>query len=107
MNERMSAKLSLCIALALGTLSLVGATTLAATPPSTGTPAVSKENREKMAAIHEQMAACLRSDKAIADCHSEMRKSCKDLGPEACPMMSGMHHSGHGHQGPQSMPPKQ
>lgn len=63
-------------------------------------PALSKETREKLAALHEQMAACLRSDKSIADCHAEMRAACtaslKNMG---CPSMGmggrpgiGMHH---------------
>ena len=31
--------------------------------------------REKMAKAHEDMAACLRSDRAIEECHSEMMKN--------------------------------
>jgi hypothetical protein len=57
-------------------------------PPAAdhGTP--SKEMREKMASLHEQMAACLRSDKPIADCRSQMMKSCEDMmGEKGCPMM--------------------
>ncbi len=66
--------------------------------PSPGAPtaqaAPSKETREKMAVLHEQMAACLRSDKDISTCHTEMRKNCHDtLGAEGCPMMG----KGHGH----------
>jgi hypothetical protein len=34
-----------------------------------------KEMREKMAAVHEQMAKCLRSDKSVEDCHHEMMKA--------------------------------
>jgi hypothetical protein len=53
-------------------------------PPS----APSKEMREQMAAVHEKMAACLRSDKAFAGCRDEMQKSCRELmGEQACPMM--------------------
>ena len=57
-----------------------------------------KEVREKMATLHEQMAACLRSDKPLADCHSEMMKSCQDtMGKKDCPMMGhGMMGSGSG-----------
>jgi hypothetical protein len=63
----------------------------AAEPPQPAHPAPSKEMREKMATMHEQMASCLRSDKAIATCHEEMMKSCKDtMGEKGCPMM-GMH----------------
>jgi hypothetical protein len=54
--------------------------------------APTKEMREKMATVHDQMAACLRSDKAIADCHKEMMKQCEDtMGKDNCPMMQ-MHH---------------
>lgn len=51
-----------------------------------------KEQREAMAKNHESMAACLRSDKAIADCHDEMLKSCKES--DVCPMNASMgkHH---------------
>lgn len=51
-----------------------------------------KEQRETMAKNHESMAACLRSDKSIADCHDEMMKNCKDS--DTCPMKGrmGMHH---------------
>lgn len=52
----------------------------------------SKETREAMAVLHEQMAACLRSDKPIEQCRSEMHKACQEkIGPEQCPMMMRMH----------------
>jgi hypothetical protein len=35
-------------------------------------PAPTKEQREKMAVEHDQIAACLRSDRAIEECHKEM-----------------------------------
>lgn len=50
-------------------------------------PALTKEQREKMATLHEQMAKCLRSEKSPADCHEEMKKSCMDMGEDNCPMM--------------------
>jgi hypothetical protein len=63
-------------------------------------PVLSKESREKLAVLHEQMAACLRSDKSIADCHAEMRAACSaSLNNMGCPSMGmggapamGMHH---------------
>jgi hypothetical protein len=64
-----------------------------------------KEQRETMAKNHETMAACLRSDKSVADCHDEMMKACKDN--ELCPMKGrmgmhhGMHHEGRGGKKPQ------
>ncbi len=48
------------------------------------------EMREKMAVGHEKMAACLRSEKDIKDCHKEMRKQCKDTMGDKCPMMGMM-----------------
>jgi hypothetical protein len=60
--------------------------------------AMTKEQRESMAAAHEKMAACLRTDKALDECHGELVKSCHDAkGEGACPMMGGMMHGkGHG-----------
>jgi len=82
--------------LSLAALSLMGAASLAATPPSAPT-TVTKESREKMAVLHEQMAACLRSDKPLADCRAEMRKSCKEsMADQGCPMM-GMGMGKHSH----------
>lgn len=54
--------------------------------PSAAVP--SKEVREKMAMLHEQMAACLRSDKSFAECRAQMRRSCpQTVGAESCPLM--------------------
>lgn len=87
---------------------LIGATTsfAADTPPSATAPAaqsaapapiLSKAQREKLAALHEQMAACLRSDSALADCHAQMQQACREsMGSTGCPglgrrMGPGMH----------------
>jgi hypothetical protein len=44
--------------------------------------------RAQMATVHEQMVACLRSDKPIAECHTEMMKGCqKFMGTQGCSMM--------------------
>lgn len=51
---------------------------------------MTSEQRNKMADMHEKMAACLRSTKPMGECHEEMKNSCKDMG-EACPMMGKMH----------------
>jgi hypothetical protein len=60
----------------------------AADEPPAAPPAPTKEMREQMAAMHEKLAACLRSDKAFADCRDEMQKSCGEMmGQQACPMM--------------------
>jgi hypothetical protein len=46
---------------------------------------LSKETREKMAVLHEQMAACLRSDKSLSECHDAMIRSCQEqLGGDGC-----------------------
>ncbi|HUI63121.1 MAG TPA: hypothetical protein VLX90_23035 [Steroidobacteraceae bacterium] len=62
----------------------------AAEPPSTAAAGPSKEAREKMAAFHEQLAACLRSDKPIAECHKQAMQHHKDMmgmmGKEGCTM---------------------
>ena len=57
--------------------------------------APSKAMREKMAAMHEQMASCLRSDKPMSECRSEMMKRCRMTG-ESCPMMGKMGTGGMG-----------
>lgn len=60
----------------------------AANPPTASAP--TKEMREKMAVLHEQMAACLRSDKSLSECRAEMQKSCHEMmGNQGCAMMMG------------------
>lgn len=79
-------------------------------PQSSSAPrsAPSKAVREKMATMHEQMAACLRSDKSIAECRSDMMKSCSEtVGSQGCSMMGVTGGMGHGHmmQPPSSSAP--
>jgi hypothetical protein len=77
---------------AITALLLLSGTTMtwADTPPPVHRE-LSKETREKMAALHEQMAACLRSDKSLAECHSMMIQGCHEqLGSDGCPTMTGM-----------------
>ena len=69
---------------------LSGATAALAQDKPATTAEPSKETREKMAVMHEKMAACLRSDKSLADCRNEMRAYCQSLGPSGCPMGPGM-----------------
>lgn len=46
------------------------------------------EQRVNMATAHENMAACLKSDKTLEACHSEMQESCKStMGNQGCFMM--------------------
>jgi hypothetical protein len=47
----------------------------------------SKEMRAQMAQLHEQMAACLKSDKSFADCHQDMMANCPMAKDGNCPMM--------------------
>ena len=51
-----------------------GQTAPTARPMHGDHPAPTKEEREKMAQAHEKMAACLRSDRPMSDCHAEMMK---------------------------------
>jgi hypothetical protein len=51
-------------------------------------PEPSKEMRAKMASVHEQMATCLRSDRPLVECRSEMMTGCQQLmGERGCHMM--------------------
>ena len=54
----------------------------------------SKEDREKMAAAHAQMATCLRSDQDFMQCHDALHKECQTMMGGSCPGMEmgkGMH----------------
>jgi len=78
----------------IASMMIAGASSVfAADEPPAAPPAPSKEMREQMAAMHERMAACLRSDKAIAACRDEMQNNCREkMGEQVCPMMGkGMH----------------
>jgi len=51
-------------------------------------PEMNATQRQEMATAHEKMASCLRSERAVTDCHQEMMDSCKDsMGKNFCPMM--------------------
>jgi hypothetical protein len=56
---------------------LCGCTTFAAETSDAVAVAPSKQAREQMAQLHEKMAACLRSDRALTDCRSEMMRDCR------------------------------
>ena len=66
-------------------------------------PTMTTEQRQTMAAAHEKMAACLRSDKAVEECRSEMMKSCQE-NKGSCPMMGGQG-GPMGHGGRRMQPP--
>lgn len=76
--------------LACGTAVLWAAgAALAADPPTGSHPQPTKEQREKMAEAHEKIAACLRSDRPIDECHAEMKQMHEAM----------MHHHGHDDMG--------
>jgi hypothetical protein len=77
---------------------------VSAEPPASSASAPSKETREKMAAVHEQMAACLRSDKSITECRTETMQKCQAmLGQQSC---RGMGMGNAGMRGMRSPPAK-
>ena len=47
------------------------------------------EMHEKMAAAHQKMVACLKSDKTVQQCRDEMRKECPMAKSGQCPWMDG------------------
>ncbi|MGH8259647.1 MAG: hypothetical protein ACREUG_08150 [Steroidobacteraceae bacterium] len=107
---------TLVSAITLSLFLLTTGATLAADAPAHQM-APSKQMREKMAAMHEKMAACLRSDKPIAECREEMMKDCQAMmAGHGCSMMmgmGGMGNMGHMREGthgpehePSSPPPK-
>ncbi len=68
----------------------------------------SKEDRLKMAAMHQQMSLCLKSDKTLEDCRKEMMANCPMMKDGHCSMMGdsmSMKHHGkmmHGQSGKNS-----
>ena len=76
-------------AIVVAALFAIDGSALAAQEPTAPAPQPSKESREQMARVHEQMAACLRSDKAFTECRAQMQSACHSaMGPH-CPMMMG------------------
>jgi len=81
MHSRIISVSLLCTLIASAFMSGIAMADMATAEPS-------KDLRAKMAAAHEQMAACLRTDRAMSDCREEMMKQChKLMGERACPMM--------------------
>ena len=80
------------VAASIASLLLIGfgSALFAADAPTTAA-APSKEMREQMAALHEQMAACLRSDKSMSECRTQMIQSCQStMGSQGCHTAMGM-----------------
>jgi len=82
-------------------LALLAAPMAFAAEPEKNAPSdPSPEAREKMAAVHQKMAECLRSSRPMAECRAEMTNSCREMmGDSGCPMMGG----GPGGMGPGMM----
>lgn len=84
MTSRTRRKCALIAALALLSVSPA----FAADPEKGTASEPSPEARQQMAAVHQQMADCLKSDRPIAECRAEMTKSCQEMmGERGCPMM--------------------
>jgi hypothetical protein len=59
----------------------------AADPEKAPAATPSAEQRQKMAEVHQRMADCLKSERPMSECRSEMMKGCEGMGRDACPMM--------------------
>jgi hypothetical protein len=69
-------------------LALGSVAAASAADPTATAQVPTKETREKMAVLHEQMAACLRSDKPFTECRAQMMQGCRTTpGAQGCPMM--------------------
>ncbi|MCM2278080.1 MAG: PepSY domain-containing protein [Oligoflexia bacterium] len=52
---------------------------------------MSPADRGKMATLHENLATCLRSNRPLNECRTEMRRNCQEMmGKAGCPMAMGM-----------------
>jgi hypothetical protein len=69
---------------------LCGCSGFAVETPDAVPTAPSNQAREQMALLHEKIVACLRSDRALAECRSEMMHGCHvmeaDRGEQGCRM---------------------
>ena len=83
----MSARIKLLQAMVASSIAIACASsTFAADTTKPECPTPTKEMREKMAAWHEQIATCLRSDKAITECRTELAKNHEEMMREmGCP----------------------
>lgn len=90
-------KCSVLIFIMFGSLLVVPVYAADAPATSAKTTAPTKEQREKMAQAHEKLAACLRSDREVSDCHHEMMEQCKEMKGEECEHMKN--HMRHEHDG--------
>lgn len=90
MNIRYTSSTALVVAIGMALTSSVGAA-----GPETSDATPTREMRNQMAAMHDKVAACLRSDRPFAECRSEMMEGCHSIGTHGCPMMDmKMEHKG-------------
>jgi len=76
--------------LAVASAVLVSGVALAAEAVKPAPVDPSPEQRHKMAEVHQRMADCLVSARPMAECRSEMQKSCQEMmGKAGCSMMDG------------------
>ena len=69
-------------------IALSSAALAADAPAAPATP--TRAMREGMATLHEEMAACLRSEKPLSECRAEMQKHCQAMmGKQGCTRMMG------------------
>lgn len=95
------------VSLLTASIMLAGTASVFAADPPKAPPEPSKETRQQMAAAHEKMAACLRSDKSLTECRNEMHQQCMNMmGGQYCPMMGPMMGKGGPMQGGMMNPPK-
>jgi hypothetical protein len=81
-------------ALTVTVLLNAAASALSAETPATPSEP-SKAMREKMATVHQSMAACLRSDRAFAECQQQMHRNCAEMVGQGCSLMGmGSHKKG-------------
>jgi hypothetical protein len=89
MTNRTDRFLAPVVAIAL----LFAPAAFAADPAKAPTPAPTAEQREQMAAAHQKMAECLRSDRPTSDCRADMMKNAHGMkGDMGCSMECGGQH---------------
>lgn len=67
-----------------------------AAQPSAAQRQTMADHHKKMAELHSQMAACLQSNKPVAQCHQELRGNFRALGGDRCPFFDGKGMTGRG-----------
>ncbi len=81
----------LTLTLSMGSFALAASKTKAESSDKKPPMEITAEQRQQMAGMHEKMATCLRSDKSMDDCHSEMMATHKDFKDQGSCPMHGMH----------------